>query len=95
MATMLYHQTKDILYIMNFLCRRNIKGTMVYIPLEEVLFKNVDEGVVCKVASTVEEAKPLIEVGFDYPCEVNGVKLFRKRKGGSGLGESQNGPGEI
>jgi len=35
---------------------------------------------VCKVAEDVEEAKALIESGFEYVTEVDGVKLFRKRK---------------
>jgi hypothetical protein len=32
------------------------------------------------VAKTVEEAKDLIEAGFEYVCEMENVKLFRKRK---------------
>ncbi len=31
-------------------------------------------------AKTVEEASKLIEQGFDYITEFDGVKLFRKRK---------------
>jgi hypothetical protein len=31
-------------------------------------------------AKTVEEAKKLVEAGFDYVCDFNNVKLFRKRK---------------
>ena len=31
-------------------------------------------------AKTVEETTELIEPGFDYVTEMNGVKLFRKRK---------------
>jgi hypothetical protein len=31
-------------------------------------------------AKTVDEAAKLIEQGFDYICDVDGVKLFRKRK---------------
>ena len=34
----------------------------------------------CKVAKTVKEAKELVERGFEYVCEVEGVQLFRKRK---------------
>jgi hypothetical protein len=37
----------------------------------------VDE-YVCKAAGTVEEATDLIELGFSYVCDVDGVKLFRK-----------------
>jgi hypothetical protein len=35
---------------------------------------------VCKVAKSVEEAKRLLEEGFDYVTEIEGMKLFRKRK---------------
>jgi hypothetical protein len=33
-----------------------------------------------KTAATVEEVCKLLEVGFEYVTEVEGVKLFRKRK---------------
>ena len=65
---MLYHQTKDLVYVMLFLGHKNILNTMRYIQLSKVLFKNEEE-YVCKVASTIEEAKALIEVGFEYVCE--------------------------
>ena len=35
---------------------------------------------VCKAADSVEDAKDLIELGFSYVCDVDGVKLFRKPK---------------
>jgi hypothetical protein len=31
-------------------------------------------------ASTVEEASKLVEAGFEYVCDVEGFKLFRKPK---------------
>ncbi len=34
----------------------------------------------CAIAKTLDEAAKLIEQGFDYICDVDGVKLFRKRK---------------
>lgn len=79
-ATMLYHQTKDILYVMRFLGHRNIKNTLIYIQLEEAIFKKQDDEFICKTAKSVEEAKVLVEAGFEYVCEFDGVKLFRKRK---------------
>lgn len=79
-ATMLYHQTKDILYVMRFLGHKSIKNTLIYIQLEEAIFKEEDDGFVCKAAGTAEDAKPLIEAGFSYVCEFDGVKLFRRRK---------------
>ena len=38
------------------------------------------EDYVCKVARTVVEARQLVEEGFDYVTEIDGMKLFRKRK---------------
>ena len=77
---MLYHQTKDILYVMQFLGHKNIKNTLLYIQLAEVIFNEVSDQFTARVAKTVEEACALVEAGFDYVCEVDGVKLFRKRK---------------
>jgi len=75
-ATMEYHKTKDILYVMKMLGHKNIKNTLVYTQLIE--FK--DDEYVCKVAKNVEEASQLIETGFEYVCDFEGTKLFRKRK---------------
>ena len=74
-----YHRTRDILYVMKILGHKNIKNTMVYIQLEQALFKGETE-YVCRVARTVKEAKKLIEAGFEFVCEFNGAKLFRKPK---------------
>ena len=46
--------------------------------LEEALFKEQNEEFICKVAKTIEEAKELIELGFEYVCEIQDAKLFRK-----------------
>lgn len=75
-ATMEYHRTKDILHVMNLLGHKNIKNTLVYTHLVDF----GDDDYVCKVAKTIEEAKALIEAGFEYVTEVNGEKLFRKWK---------------
>lgn len=65
---------------MLFLGHKNINNIMIYIQLEEALFKNEDEEYICKVASTIKEVKALIEVGFEYVCGFDGDKAFRKRK---------------
>ena len=65
---------------MLFLGHKNINNIMIYIQLEESLFKNEEEEYICKVASTIEEAKSLIEVGYEYVCEFDGDKAFRKCK---------------
>jgi integrase len=79
-ATTLYHETRDIYYVMQFLGHKNIKNTMKYVQLEEALFKKNDDGFICKVACDVEEARKLIELGFGYVCEFDGAKLFKIRK---------------
>jgi hypothetical protein len=33
-----------------------------------------------KVAQSLDEACKLLEVGFEYVTDMNGTKLFRKRK---------------
>jgi integrase len=76
-ATVEYHKTKDILHVMQMLGHRNIKNTLIYTQLIQ---HDGDDEYVCKVAKTVEQASELIEAGFDYVCEIDGVKLFRKRK---------------
>jgi integrase len=75
-ATMEYSRTKDILYVKELLGHVNINNTLVYTHL--INFSN--EEYTCKVATTVEEAKMLIESNYDYVTEMDGVKLFRKRK---------------
>ena len=70
-------KTKDILNVMQMLGHKRIQNTLKYTQLVE--FNSQDE-YVCKVANTTEEAKGLIESGFEYVCDMESVKLFRKRK---------------
>ena len=75
-ATMEYHHTKDILHVKQLLGHRSINSTMIYTHL--INFEG-DE-FTCRTAKTIEEAKQLIEAGFDYVTDMNDDKLFRKRK---------------
>jgi len=76
-ATMLYHDTRDILLVKEKLGHRNIQNTLIYTHLVEF---NVSDEWTCKTAKTIEEASSLIESGFECVTEMVGVKLFRKRK---------------
>jgi len=76
-ATMLYHRTKDILLVKEKLGHRNINNTLVYTHLVD--FGEKDE-FYSATANSVSEAAKLIEQGFDYVCDIDAVKLFRKRK---------------
>jgi integrase/rubredoxin len=75
-ATMEYAKTKDILHVMKILGHRNIKNTLIYTQLID--FK--EDEYVCRTAKTIEEATQLIEAGFEYVTEMEGIKLFKKRK---------------
>ena len=46
--------------------------------LEIVTFE--DDEYICKTAENVKEAKELIEAGYQYVCDMDNLKLFRKRK---------------
>lgn len=75
-ATMLYHKTKDILYVKEQFGHRRLENTLVYTHL--VGFPN-DEYTTA-VAKTVDEACKLLEAGFYYVTEMEDVKIFKKRK---------------
>ena len=79
-ATMEYAKTKDILHVMKVLGHKNIRNTLTYVQLEEAIFSKKDEEYTCKAAETVKEAGELIELGFEYVCDIGSIKLFRKRK---------------
>jgi integrase len=76
-ATMLYYRTKDILLVKEKLGHKNINNTLIYTHL--VNFNDKEE-YYSATANTVDEAAKLIEQSFDYVCDLDGVKLFRKRK---------------
>ena len=76
-ATILYHQTKDLHRVQQFLGHNSNPNTLKYIQLEEA---RADEQYICKTAVNVYEAKNLIELGFTYVTEIDGMKLFRKPK---------------
>jgi integrase len=80
-ATMEYHYTKDIIHVKNFLGHKEIDNTLIYIQLDQNLFKNFpNDEFIIKAVHTVEEAIKLGEIGFEPFDVVNGVRLYRKRK---------------
>ncbi len=75
-ATMTYHYTKNILLVQKLLGHKHIQNTMKYTQL--VSFEDSEFDV--STATTVEEAKELLAVGFEYVTERRGVMLFRRPK---------------
>jgi len=68
------HRTlKEVQYILG---HKSIVSTDFYVQL--VNFGSDDY--TCESADTVEKAQKLIEAGFEYVCEIENIKLFRKHK---------------
>jgi|GEM_PF-1461615 uncharacterized protein YfaQ (DUF2300 family) len=55
---------------------RNIQNTLLYTQL--ISFESDEYH--SATAKNVQDAQKLIEAGFDYVCEFNEVKIFKKRK---------------
>jgi len=78
-ATTEYVRTRDIIHVKMMLGHFSITNTMKYIHLASAI-SNLEDGYVCRVVKSVDEAKTLIESGFEYVTEIDGFSLFRKRK---------------
>jgi hypothetical protein len=76
-ASIEYHKTNSLMHVKETLRHKDIRTTLRYIHLFENM--GTDE-YHCSVAKDVKEATNLIENGFEYVTEINGLKLFRKRK---------------
>jgi len=75
-GTLLYHKTKDILYVKQQLGHRRIENTLIYTHLVDLR----DQDYIVKVAKSLGEASELLEQGFDYVTKMEGARLFRKPK---------------
>jgi len=75
-ATTEYHRTRDILYVKQMLGHKSITNTLIYTQL--ISFESDEYS--SAVAKTLDEARKLVEVGFEYVTDIDSSKLFRKRK---------------
>jgi len=73
---MLCARTRDILLVKQQMRHKKIETTLIYTQL---LNLNDDEWT-CKTATNIKEATTLIEAGFEYNQEIDGIRLYRKRK---------------
>ena len=77
-ATTEYAETRDILHVMQLLGHKNIRNTLIYTQLAKIEKKDEFHSATAK---TTEEAKQLVENGFEYVCTTpEELMLFRKRK---------------
>jgi len=79
-ATMEYHRTRDPYYVKQLLGHKSLRNTEIYINIEHAIFQSETDEFNVKVAEKPEEIKTLLEVGFEYVCEKDGLMFFRKRK---------------
>ncbi len=77
-----YHRTKDLLHTMAFLGHKNSDAALLYVQLDQKLFKDMGDSFITRIAHNAQETCELAEVGFDHVTgEYNdGGKIFRKRK---------------
>jgi len=75
-GTMTYHKTKDPVFTQRQMGHRSFTSTLRYI--HNVNFDS--EEFIVKVAKTVQEATQLLEQAYEYVTEMDGMKIFRKRK---------------
>ena len=75
-ATMLYHKTRDLLLVKSMMGHRKIETALVYTQLID----NGKDEYHSAAAKTLEECQKLLEDGWEYTLDLDGIKLFRKRK---------------
>ena len=75
------HKTKDPWHVKLVLGHKSIKSTETYIHYEKMIYQSeANDQFIVKVADTLDDAVELMEVGFEYHTEVEGHKLYRKRR---------------
>lgn len=76
-ATMLYNNTKDILYVKQQMGHKSINSTLVYTQL--IAFDE-QENFTVRVAKTIEEDTELLEKGFTFITSRDNMNIYKKRK---------------
>jgi integrase len=75
-CTSTYYRTKDILFTCSQMGHSSLATTMIYAHLLDVQ----DDNWTCRTAINVKEDQELIEAGFEFVTERDGMKIYRKRK---------------
>jgi len=80
-ATTELHNYHDRERVQIILGHKNADSTETYVHIDKMLYlSTTTDQFVCKVADTLEDALKLIEAGYEYHVEIQGHKVFRKRK---------------
>ncbi|HLE75250.1 MAG TPA: site-specific integrase [Candidatus Bathyarchaeia archaeon] len=75
-ATNDFRKYKNLMHTKQQLGHKSIRNTEIYVHFIDTL----SEDFVCNTATTIDEAKKLIEAGFTYVDTMDGIKLYRKPK---------------
>jgi integrase len=84
-ATMAQRQLHDKGYVQMILGHKYSQSTDRYTNLAIAYGDTTTDEYETRVADTLKEAQSLVEVGFEYHLEVEGHKLFRRKKEYNGL----------
>ncbi len=76
-ACRLYWETRDILFVKEFLGHRSISSTMKYLQMVDM---GGDEQYIVKATTDSQEAVKFLEQGFTYCNSMGDIALYRKRK---------------
>jgi integrase len=78
-GTMQYIQTRDIFHVKYLMGHRNIESTLHYMHVAKGLITNSREYNV-RVAKDLDQFKELLESGYEYVTDYDGLKVLRRRK---------------
>jgi integrase len=76
-ACRLYEPTKDILFVQRQIGHRSLSNTIRYTRMVNF---DAEDAFVSKVATSQKEITELIETGFEFILQKDGLAYFRKRK---------------
>jgi integrase len=75
------HKVKDPFMVQIFARHKDMKCTSRYIHYEKIIYQTSDKDEwTVRTAKTIEDATPLLKVGFEFVTDMEGYKIFRKRK---------------
>jgi integrase len=76
-ASIEYHRGAGLIEIIEMLGHSSLRSTLVYTHLMK---RTEKDEYISRATRSVKGARALIESGFQYITEIDGLKLFRKRK---------------
>jgi len=76
-----YYKTRDIYHVRNVLGHQNINNTLLYITLENALYKTSNDEWTSTITHNIDEETQAINTGFELVRAINETTaIYRKRK---------------